>query len=569
VGLAQVPQQPVLQAPVSDPDTLAQVRDDTLAPAAVPEVGGGETGLQSNATPSAEGATVAPAAQNAAPVVASGQTQGLTTPTVEPELSISTDPAQPLAPEPVQQTAFAADPVQPEMPAALAEEAVEPVAETPQAPEPVTAEAPTVSADPAQPVVPSVPTETAAFETGTPAPEAQPDPDVRTEAVTVASAGEAGNGLAPELSDAPVVAQIEAPSAPAPAAVPDTGAEAGPAVVPPETAPATEAAPVKPVTQAGEDPAALPDLLAEASQPATQAPPVRKITEDAAVSEPETGAQPVDSTGILAGTLGDLAPEVRTNRLPTLVAPSGTEEAQTDVPDVSEILTPQSALPVERFSVAMENPEGKPMMAIVLMDEGVDLSAGTIGLPALRSFPYPVSFAVDAMLPDATERMAAYRAEGFEVLAMVNLPDGAQASDAEVSLSVAFKAVPEAVGLLEGTGNGVQTTRDAANQVADILQQEGYGFVTQNRGLNTVQKLAAKAGVPSAVVFRDFDGANQTPTVIRRFLDQAAFRAGQEGGVVMLGRLRDETISALLIWGLQDRAAKVAMVPVSGILKTQ
>jgi polysaccharide deacetylase 2 family uncharacterized protein YibQ len=208
-------------------------------------------------------------------------------------------------------------------------------------------------------------------------------------------------------------------------------------------------------------------------------------------------------------------------------------------------------------------------MAIVLMDSGADLSGATIGLPALRSFPYPVSFAVDAMLPDARDRMAAYRAEGFEVLAMIDLPEGATATDAEVNLSVALQRIPEAVAVLEGVETGVQTTRDSGRQLADILAQTGHGFVTQNSGLNTVQKLAARQGVPSAVVFRDFDGKGQTPTVIRRFLDQAAFRAGQEDGVVMLGRLREETISALLLWALQDRAAQVALVPVSGVLRSQ
>jgi polysaccharide deacetylase 2 family uncharacterized protein YibQ len=57
--------------------------------------------------------------------------------------------------------------------------------------------------------------------------------------------------------------------------------------------------------------------------------------------------------------------------------------------------------------------------------------------------------------------------------------------------------------------------------------------------------------------------------VIRRFLDQAAFRAGQDGGVIMLGRLRADTISALLLWGLQDRAGKVALAPISAVLSRE
>ena len=86
-------------------------------------------------------------------------------------------------------------------------------------------------------------------------------------------------------------------------------------------------------------------------------------------------------------------------------------------------------------------------------------------------------------------------------------------------------------------------------------------------GLNTGQALALREGVPSATVFRDFDGEGQDPRVMRRFLDQAAFKARQEGAVVMMGRLRADTVSALLLWGLQDRATSVAMVPISVVLR--
>ena len=73
--------------------------------------------------------------------------------------------------------------------------------------------------------------------------------------------------------------------------------------------------------------------------------------------------------------------------------------------------------------------------------------------------------------------------------------------------------------------------------------------------------------MPAAAIFRDFDSKGQTSTVIRRFLDQAAFKAGIEGSVIMMGRMRPETISALLVWGLQDRASQVALAPVSAVLK--
>jgi polysaccharide deacetylase 2 family uncharacterized protein YibQ len=113
----------------------------------------------------------------------------------------------------------------------------------------------------------------------------------------------------------------------------------------------------------------------------------------------------------------------------------------------------------------------------------------------------------------------------------------------------------------------MQASREASDQATQILLSTGHGFVTQAKGLNTAAKLAEREGVPTSTVFRDFDSADQSPTVIRRFLGQAAFRAGQEGGVIMLGRLRADTISALLLWSLQDRAARVSMAPISAVLK--
>ena len=103
-----------------------------------------------------------------------------------------------------------------------------------------------------------------------------------------------------------------------------------------------------------------------------------------------------------------------------------------------------------------------------------------------------------------------------------------------------------------------------------MLAAGGYGAVYRPKGLDTARKLAQKDGIPAATLFRDFDSEGQDATVIRRFLDQAAFRAGNEpGGVIMLGRLRPETISALLLWGLQDRANRVALAPVSAVLTAE
>lgn len=166
--------------------------------------------------------------------------------------------------------------------------------------------------------------------------------------------------------------------------------------------------------------------------------------------------------------------------------------------------------------------------------------------------------------------MARYRAAGLEVLAMVNLPEGASATDAEVAMQTYLAALPETVAVMEGVGSGLQSSREATEQLIPILQESGHGLVLFSEGLDTAQKLISREGVPALSVFRDIDGNGQNASVIRRFLDQAAFRAGQEdSGVVIVGRLRAETVSALLLWGLQDRANSVAIAPVSALLKQQ
>jgi polysaccharide deacetylase 2 family uncharacterized protein YibQ len=278
--------------------------------------------------------------------------------------------------------------------------------------------------------------------------------------------------------------------------------------------------------------------------------------EQAAEDTPDTS-----KTLPTTGTIGDRVEGVRSNRLPSIGdAPETDDEAA--APEDS----PASERAILRNAAPFENPEGKPLMAIVLMDDG----SSPIGIEAIGSFPYPLSFAVDADWPGAAEAAARYRDAGFEVLLTVDLPGTASASDTEVAMQAWLDRVPQAVALLEGDESGVQASREASAQLAPILKESGHGIVMHPNGLDMERKLIARDGVPSATLFRDFDGQGQDPAAIRRFLDQAAMKADQqEEGVIMLGRLRADTISALLLWGLQDRAASVALAPVSAVLMVE
>ena len=222
--------------------------------------------------------------------------------------------------------------------------------------------------------------------------------------------------------------------------------------------------------------------------------------------------------------------------------------------------------PIETFASPFSNPDDRPLVAIVLIDNSIDRSDGPLGIAGLNNFPFPLSFAVDATLPGASERMAEYRAQGFEVMTLLDVPQGATALDAEIALLTVLEKAPESIGVMEGVGTGLQVGRDVSDRLIKLLKSTGHGFLLHSKGLNTAQKLALREGVPTGLIFRDFDSAGQKPEVIRRFLDQAASRAGQYGEVIMLGRVRSETILALVLWSLQDRTEQVELAPISAVL---
>ncbi|WGW03139.1 divergent polysaccharide deacteylase family protein [Tropicibacter oceani] len=358
-------------------------------------------------------------------------------------------------------------------------------------------------------------------------------------------------------SDAPVVptAQAEAPDMPAPEQALSISTDPAQPPKPAAPAPAQAEAPAPEAAQVdqppADDPAAIPDTPDDPAQSAEDLPQLRA----------EPGEQDgAIGLGTSAGTLTDREPAVPQGRLPSI---GGDSDAPQDAATAGTATGLGDDSPLIRFSAPAEAAPDQPRMAIVLIDDGT----GPLGPDALGSFPFPVTFAIDPAHPAPQETAAAYRDLGFEVMVLADIPEGAQASDVEVSLAGALDAVPQAIGVLEDPQGGIQGSRAISTQVTEALAASGHGLVTLPKGLNTAQQLAAKAGVPSATLFRDFDGEGQDARVIRRFLDQAAFRSRQEGAVIMLGRLRADTVSALMLWGLQDRASSVALVPVSFVLR--
>lgn len=313
----------------------------------------------------------------------------------------------------------------------------------------------------------------------------------------------------------------------------------------------------------------LPESEMESSGFATSDEPAddQQTDQVAVLADPVISAEGAE-TGV-SGIIEDQADDVTTGRLPSVGFDQKSPEPESE-PETVEITDPALELAEEdpralaRFAAEFENPDNKPLMSIILIDDG---SQPAIDQGALKRFPFPVSFAVDVTWPGAGAAAQKYRDAGFEVMALVNLPKDAAGRDTEVAMQTYLTTVSEAVAVMEGTGTGLQASREASEQLIPILKESGHGLVMLPNGLNTAQKIIAREGVPALTAFRDFDAKGQGSKVIRRFLDHAAFKASQnDEGVIMVGRLREETVSALLLWGLQGRSSSVAMAPVSAVL---
>ena len=129
-----------------------------------------------------------------------------------------------------------------------------------------------------------------------------------------------------------------------------------------------------------------------------------------------------------------------------------------------------------------------------------------------------------------------------------------------------LRKLPQAVAVMEARRGGVQASLSVSDRVTRLLKATGHGLVLFPTPLNAARTLAQKSGVPAATIFRDFDSKGQSARVIRKFLDQATRKARSDGTVIMIGRLRSETIKALILWGLQDRVNHVVLAPISTVL---
>ncbi len=337
-----------------------------------------------------------------------------------------------------------------------------------------------------------------------------------------------------------------------PAAPPAQSDEAVPEL--PQAEPATEtallqvpAAPQAPATD--ENAADLPDApLPEPDQPATEAPAAETM---AAAAAPDVQIAMDDG-------LDKQVPGVTTDRLPRIGDAEPAEPAL-------EVLALEAAEqpPLLAFARPFAAEAGVPLFAILLHDIG----AAGMSREDLANLPFAVTFVIDPSAPDAAEAAQAYRAAGQEVMIEIGaLPEGATPADLEQSFHALALALPQTVAMLDAAASGLQENRPLATQAIPILKAQGRGIVTYEQGLGAADQVAQREGLAHASIFRVLDAEGEATAVIRRYLDRAAFKAVQEGKVLVIGQTRPETVAAILEWMVEGRGSSVQLAPVTALM---
>jgi len=217
---------------------------------------------------------------------------------------------------------------------------------------------------------------------------------------------------------------------------------------------------------------------------------------------------------------------------------------------------------IDAFAVPPVPTDNQPLMAVVLVDNGnMRLDPDILG-----SLPFTVTIAVPAKNDVHNALMRYYRDEGFEVALLIDLPEGSNATEVTEILDKAISTVSEATTILERTPGTLQNSREITTALADRLALSGHGLVLYDTGVNPALERAKSVAVPVKTIYRNLDQDNGNERAMRRFLDGAAFRAQQEGSVIITASPSPSVISALTFWSLQERSSSVIKTSLSQAL---
>jgi polysaccharide deacetylase 2 family uncharacterized protein YibQ len=540
---------------------LAVVSELTLTEGAGPAVASSDV-----APASAEATDQEPVATPVVPAVPQpAQTAEVATPaepTASADVEVPDETAGDAQPDPLMNPSkaksglAAATPSEPEIKA---------VGDVPKEPAPLPDADELASDDPVEPATDTASQPPAVKSAPTPSP---PSPDPTAPLAQVSDAADPSSSdvapaqLTPPVADGLPVADAGAPpAAPVvkkPAAEPGAPGAVDPlpaqiaAVDPEPDAARTAPSPPAPTPMPAADPAPQsedapePAPLADPAKPAQERPNNFTLDDKPSTLPPSSGFKRA-------------VPGVVSNRLPRIGALPPVQSDPAVVADEAD----EDLSPLARFAATFENPDQKPVIAIVLLDNG--LSEANRNL--VNTLPFPVSIALDPTDPETPSAAATYRAAGREVVMLATtIPVGAEASDVAVTFQSHADAMPEAVAVLDLEEGGFQSNRPLATLVVPVIKDQGRAVITWDKGMNAGDQVARREGVASGMVFRRVDPEGSDPAAMRRLLDRAVFKANQSGHAIVVGEANNETIAVLVRWAMEGSGSGLAIGPVTAAL---
>lgn len=246
---------------------------------------------------------------------------------------------------------------------------------------------------------------------------------------------------------------------------------------------------------------------------------------------------------------------------------------------VHEIDLPENRPVWKKNAVRSYPPEGWPRIAIIIDDMGVDQKRSKQVI-ALKG-PLTLAFLPYARKVDRFAR--AGRTYGHEL--MIHMPMEAMNGDLDLGgiyldssmspsetdemLDRAFSSFGGYVGINNHMGSRLTQNHDYMNMVMKRLENRGLIFV-DSRTINSsiATEVARDYNVPYAVrdVFLDHEA---TPEFVRKSLEKLEYIARYNGHAIAIGHPKDATIQVLKEWLPTLKEKKIALVPVSMIVKEE
>jgi uncharacterized protein len=250
------------------------------------------------------------------------------------------------------------------------------------------------------------------------------------------------------------------------------------------------------------------------------------------------------------------------------------------VPPAAHSAPPPVGKPAwQRYALAMPATGGRPVIAIVIDDMGIDKAdaARVIGLPG------PLTIAFMSYASELERQAAAARSAGDEIWMHIPmepmdgevdagpnaLKSGLPPDEIRRRLDWALARLPGIVGVNNHMGSKFTQSADGMRVVMEELRARGLAFIDSRTIAATVaSQVAGQVGVPhiDRDVFIDNDESVQA---VLRQLDETEHVALRRGYALAIGHPHPTTIAALQQWLPTLKAKGFVLVPASALLRLE